>query len=224
MRFKLFGTLAVAALLAPTPSMGQPPERPNTARNGQTARPQPSTRRVAAQASPRATSPSPSQARAAERDRPARRDTDRAAGQRSQRADQALDQAASRGDSRSGLQGRPGDPRLNGSESPRQALERGLNQRLSQIEKLRDRAIDSGDLDLLDVAERLELDARRRVASLMERIEVRQQAGLPGVGPLVQSPRRDENSPRDSRVARVPAVSEVQDPAATTPPETTDLP
>jgi hypothetical protein len=226
MRFKLLGILAAAALLAPTPSMGQGPERPNVARNGPAARPQTSTSRVARQANPRATTPSLSQARTAERSRPdRRRGNERAAGQRNQRATQALDQAASRGANPNGLQRRPGDPRLRGSESPRQAMERGLRQRLSQIDKIRDRAIDTGDLDLLDVADRLELDARRKVASMIERIDARQQAGLPGVGPVLQSPRRNDNLPREPRVTRVPdVVNQNQDPAPATPPNTSDQP
>ena len=87
-------------------------------------------------------------------------------------------------------------------------MERGLRQRLAQVDRLRDRAIDTGDLDLLDVADRLELDARRKFASLIERIDARQQAGLPGVGPLVQSPRRDNATTNERRVARVPSVLE----------------
>ena len=102
-------------------------------------------------------------------------------------------------------------------------MERGLRHRLSQIDKIRDHAINAGHLDLLDLADRLELESRRKFASMIERIDVRQQAGLPGVGPIVQSPRRNDNLPREPRVTRVPVVvNQNQDPAPATPPSTTD--
>ncbi|HUG69378.1 MAG TPA: hypothetical protein VMM76_16625 [Pirellulaceae bacterium] len=223
MKSKLLVISATVGLLVPALLMGQAPERATAARNRQVTRPQASTSRIAGQANSRATSPSPGQSRVAERNRPEpRRGNDQAASARSERGNQVLEQAEPRREGPSDLQGRPGDPRLRGSESPRQAMERGLRNRLSQIDRMRDLAIETGNLDLLNQADRLELDARRKFSSLTQRIDLREQAGQPGVGPLVQSPRPNDNPRGASRVARVPDVSQELAPETVASPTTSD--
>jgi hypothetical protein len=65
-------------------------------------------------------------------------------------------------------------------------MTRSLSKRLSQIDKIRDKALESGDLGMLEMADRLELQARRKFEEMTARMDQRQAQGKPGVGPPVR--------------------------------------
>jgi hypothetical protein len=73
-------------------------------------------------------------------------------------------------------------------DAPRDAMTRSLSKRLSQIDKIRDKALETGDLDLLELADHLELRARRKFDEMTARMDQRRELGKPGVGPPVLLP------------------------------------
>lgn len=203
-------------MVASVSVMAQDRGRSDTNRRRTAPRPQTSTARTVNQGARRTTSPAPGQTRVSEQNAPrGRRGSDRAVDRRSDRAVSALEgQQVRRGNGRTdrgqrnnqqpegrGPATRPG---ARGTESPRQAMERNLNKRLSQIDKIRDRALETGDLDLLDFADRLELDARRKFDAMVQRLATREQVGRPGVGPRVEIPAGGQTRTAQPRVARSP--------------------
>ncbi len=168
------------------------------------ARPQAGPNRVVGQANSRGSSPAPGRSRIANRAIPDRRNVD-GRGNGNDRLRNNDDPSKGRRDgerrqdNRNQPQNkRPVDPRMAGFESPRKAIERGFRNRLSQIEKLRDRALETGKLDLLDLADRLELDARRKYAEMTERLAQRQVTGKPGIGPPSRLPMPSSESPAET--------------------------
>jgi hypothetical protein len=94
-------------------------------------------------------------------------------------------------------------------DSPRNAMTRSLSKRLSQIDKIRDKALETGDLDLLDLADGLELRARRKFDEMILRIDQRQELGKPGVGRPVPLPAVDPVPDPD-----LPETEPLSDPAS----------
>ena len=75
-----------------------------------------------------------------------------------------------------------------GMEKPSEAMARGLRNRLAQIERMRDKAIETDNAKLLDLADRLEQDARQKFTDMSQRIAQRQESGKPGVGAPLPNP------------------------------------
>ena len=71
------------------------------------------------------------------------------------------------------------------------AMARGLRNRLAQIERMRDKAIETDNTKLLDLADRMEADARQKYADMSARIAQRQESGKPGVGAPLRKPADD---------------------------------
>lgn len=79
-------------------------------------------------------------------------------------------------------------------DAPRIAMTRALSKRLSQIDKIRDKALEAGDLGLLELADELELRARRKFDDMAARMDQRSALGKPGVGPPVLLPAVDSTT------------------------------
>jgi len=71
------------------------------------------------------------------------------------------------------------------------AMARGLRNRLAQIERMRDKAIETDNTKLLDLADRMEADARQKYADMSARIALRPESGKPGVGAPLRKPADD---------------------------------
>jgi len=83
-------------------------------------------------------------------------------------------------------------------DAPRIAMTRALGKRLSQIDKIRDKALEAGDLGLLELADELELRARRKFDDSVARMDQRRELGKPGVGPPVLLPTDDPTAEPDT--------------------------
>ncbi len=174
--FMLGCFLIVSTADAKTPASDSTPG--NSASGRAKARPQIGVNRLTGQANPRASSPAPGRGKAMGRIAPAQRLARRQKGHK----DKSLDAAETTFD---GLEkGRSGMVR----DAPREAMTRSLSKRLSQIDKIRDKALETGELDLLDLADRLELRARRKFDEMIARMDQRRELSKPGVGSPVLLP------------------------------------
>ncbi len=178
----------------------------NNASGRAKVRPQIGANRLTGQATPHGLSPAPGRGKAMGRVVPDQRLARRQKGQK----DKSFDAAETN------PEGRRLDSHGLAHDAPRDAMTRALSKRLSQIDKIRDKALETGNFDLLDLADRLELRARRKFDEMMARIDQRRELGKPGVGPPVLLPVVE--------LAPEPDVSET-DPSDTDPPsEPTSLP
>lgn len=158
-----------------------PPSVPNPGNNANSrakARPQIGANRLNGQATPHTLSPAPGRGKAMSRLAPAQRLARRQKGHKDNIFNTAETSIDGLGKGRIGL----------AHDAPRDAMTRSLSKRLSQIDKIRDKALETGDLDLLELADHLELRARRKFDEMTARMDQRRELGKPGVGPPVLLP------------------------------------
>jgi hypothetical protein len=150
----------------------------NSANSRAKVRPQIRANQLNGRATPHTQSPAPGRGKAMSRIAPSQRLARRQKGHGDKTIDPAQATIHGLGKGHMGL----------AHNAPRDAMTRSLSKRLSQIDKIRDKALETGDLDLLELADGLELRARRKFDEMIVRIDQRQELGKPGVGPPVLLP------------------------------------
>jgi hypothetical protein len=208
--------LILSCLLAVSMSDAKgPPSVPspaNSANSRAKVRPQIGANRLNGQATPHTLSPAPGRGRAMSRIAPSQRLARRQKGHGDKTLDSAETTIDGLGKGHTGL----------AHDAPRDAMTRSLSKRLSQIDKIRDKALETGDLDLLELADRLELRARRKFDEMTARMDQRRELGKPGVGPPVLLPAVEPDP--DPEVPETDSLSDPTSPPNDEVPLDTDIP